>query len=258
MELIPALDLRDGRCVRLYQGDFQRQTAYQAEPLALLQRYASLGARWIHIVDLDGARNGVRTNTNLITNLVRGSSLSVQVGGGVRTREDVAGLLAAGVARVVIGSVAVQRPADVMTWMRDFGPERVCLAFDVRTDEAPHPRVHTHGWTRPSALSLWDALESFASSHARHVLCTDIARDGTLQGPNLDLYQEAVARHPGIAWQASGGIRSGADLAALAAIPVAAAVSGKALLESRITEQELRPFLPDASSPASTCAPARS
>jgi phosphoribosylformimino-5-aminoimidazole carboxamide ribotide isomerase len=176
----------------------------------------------------------------------------------VRTREDVEGLFAAGVARVVIGSVAVQRPADVMMWMRDFGAERVCLAFDVRTDEAPHPRVHTHGWTQLSTLSLWDALEVFACTQVHHVLCTDIARDGTLQGPNLDLYREAVARHPGIAWQASGGIRSGADLAALARIRVAAAVSGKALLESRITEEELRPFLPDASSPASTCVPARS
>jgi phosphoribosylformimino-5-aminoimidazole carboxamide ribotide isomerase len=258
MELIPAIDLRDGRCVRLYQGDFARQTAYEVEPIALLRRYACLGARWIHIVDLDGARHGVRTNTALIAELVRDSPLSIQVGGGVRTREDVEGLFAAGVARVVLGSIAVQRPDEVMTWLRDFGPERVCLAFDVRTDEEPHPRVHTHGWTQPSALSLWDALAAFPPTGLHHVLCTDIARDGTLQGPNLQLYQGALARHPGIAWQASGGIRSSADLAALAGIRVAAAVSGKALLESRIPEKELRPFLPDASSPVSTCAPVRS
>jgi phosphoribosylformimino-5-aminoimidazole carboxamide ribotide isomerase len=258
MELIPAIDLRGGRCVRLYQGDFQQETAYEVEPGALLHRYACLGARWVHIVDLDGARDGVRHNTALITELVRASPVRIQVGGGVRSVDDLATLLAAGVARVVVGSAAILKPAEVMAWLRDFGPDRLCVAFDVHADAGRQPRVHTHGWAHKSAISLWEALGVFAPGQLRHVLCTDIARDGTLQGPNLQLYRDALARYPAIAWQASGGIRSSADLAALARIGVAGAVSGKALLESTIAEEELRPFLPDASSPASTCAPARS
>lgn len=258
MYLLPAIDLRDGRCVRLHQGDFALETVYEQSPQALLRRYETLGARWVHVVDLDGAGAGTRANGELIADLARASQARLQVGGGVRSAGVIESLLSAGVARVVIGSAAAQRPAEVGAWLRHFGPERVCLAFDVRIDHGGEPRVHTHGWTRSGGVSLWEALEPFAGTAVTHVLCTDIARDGTLRGPNVPLYRAACTRHPDIAWQASGGIRSATDLACLARSGVAAAVSGKALLESRISDEELRPFLPDASSPASTYAPARS
>jgi phosphoribosylformimino-5-aminoimidazole carboxamide ribotide isomerase len=151
----------------------------------------------------------------------------------------------------------VEQPAEVGSWLTRFGPVKVCLAFDVRLGTTGEPEVRTRGWTEGSGLTLWQALESFRPLGLKHVLCTDIERDGALTGPNLSLYRSAIERFPKIEWQASGGVRDAADLAALARIGAAAAVSGKALLEDRITFEELRPFLPNASSLASTSATAR-
>ena len=174
-----------------------------------------------------------------------------------RRRVTIDDLLQQGVARVVIGSTAVERPDEVADWLTRYGPERICLAFDVRLDESGVPRTRTRGWTEGTGLSLWDAVARFQPLGLKHVLCTDFERDGALTGPNLDLYKQAVARFPNLAWQASGGVRDAADLAALAQIGVAGAVSGKALFEDRITAEELQPFLLDASSPASMSATAK-
>jgi len=258
MLLIPAIDLRHGRCVRLHQGDFSAETRYEHEPRELLLRYRSLGASWLHLVDLDGAQDGVLANRAVIVALASQRAVRLQVGGGVRSAAVIDDLLRHGVERVVVGSAAVERPEEVAEWLARFGRERICLAFDVRTETDGEPRVRTHGWTRASGLTLWEALGCLPPGSVRHVLCTDIERDGAMSGPNLALYAAALARCPQLAWQASGGVRNAADLRALARIGVAAAVSGKALLEERITPEELRPFLPDESLPASTCAPARS
>jgi len=258
MLLIPAIDVRAGRCVRLYQGNFAAETRYAAEPGELLLRYQAHGASWLHLVDLDRARDGGGTNGALIERLARLAALQLQVGGGIRSARAIGELLDAGVARVVIGSAALERPDEVAAWLGRFGAERLCLAFDVRAENGAEARVHTHGWTQDSGVSLWAALGRYATGSLRHILCTDIGRDGALTGPNLDLYRTAVARFPDLAWQASGGVRGAADLAALARTGVTAAVSGKALLEQRISCEELRPYLPDASSPASTYATARS
>jgi len=246
MLLIPSIDLRGGACVRLYQGDFDAETRYATDPLRLLSRYRALGASWLHIVDLDGARDGALGNRALIGELAAQHALHLQVGGGVRDAAVVDELLAAGIERVVIGSAAVERPAEVAGWLQRYGAERLCLAFDVRLDDNGVPRLQTRGWRCATAQSLWDAIEPFAPAGLRHVLCTDIARDGALTGPNVALYAEAQRRFPHIQWQASGGIARGADLAALAATGVAAAISGKALLEERISIEELRLFLPNA------------
>ncbi|HXN10761.1 MAG TPA: HisA/HisF-related TIM barrel protein [Steroidobacteraceae bacterium] len=246
MLLIPSIDLRGGHCVRLLRGDFAAETRYQVDAPALLARYRALGASWLHIVDLDGARDGEQSNRELIGSLARQSGLALQVGGGVRSAAVVAELLRAGVARVVIGSVAVEQPALVITWLREHGPERICLAFDVRLDAQSVPRLQTRGWRTASTRSLWDGVAEFAPHGLRHVLCTDIERDGALAGPNTALYREALQRHPQLQWQASGGIAEAADLAALAALGMPAAISGKALLEERIHPSELRPFLPNA------------
>jgi phosphoribosylformimino-5-aminoimidazole carboxamide ribotide isomerase len=143
----------------------------------------------------------------------------------------------------VVGSTAVTQPGEVQAWLREFGPESIVLAFDVRIDESGVPRLTTHGWEQQTATSLWDAVAGYLPHGLRHVLCTDVARDGALSGPNLDLYREAVDRFPAIAWQASGGVRDAADLHALDETGVAAAVSGRALLEGRMQRQELQPFL---------------
>jgi phosphoribosylformimino-5-aminoimidazole carboxamide ribotide isomerase len=246
MLLIPSIDLRGGHCVRLLRGDFAAETRYDIDAPALLARYRALGASWLHVVDLDGARDGQLSNRALIGALALHGALSLQVGGGVRSAAVIEDLLGAGVARVVVGSAAVEQPALVVQWLEQHGPERLCLAFDVRLDAESVPRLQTRGWRTASERSLWDCVAEFIPHGLRHVLCTDIERDGALAGPNLALYAEALQRHPQVQWQASGGIASAADLAALAALGMPAAISGKALLEQRIDSTELRPFLPNA------------
>ena len=256
MLLIPSIDLRGGRCVRLREGDFAAETAYAIEPATLAGRYRALGARWLHVVDLDGAKNGFAVNAPIIMELARQPSIYLQVGGGVRSAAVIEALLSGGVARVVVGTAAIERPNEVAAWLREFGPERLCLAFDVRLSSGGEPQVRTDGWTRETAVSLDRAIAAFAHTALTHVLCTDIERDGTLSGPNVQLYRKCLARFPGLRWQASGGIRNVQDLSALRAIGLAAAVTGTALLQERIPATELRPFLPDASSPVSTYVPA--
>ena len=247
MLLIPAIDLRGGQCVRLLQGRFDAETVYAQDPLTVLEQYLALGARRIHVVDLDGARDGSQGNRAAIRRIAdRAGRDAIQVGGGVRTRQVAEELFALGVARVVVGSVAVTQPDEVASWIHEFGPERVVLAFDVRLDEAGTPRLATHGWERQTQTSLWDAVERYLPFGLRHVLCTDVAKDGALSGPNVDLYQQCVHRFPGVAWQASGGVSAATDLHALAATGAAAVISGRALLEGRLTAQEIEPFLPAA------------
>jgi len=248
MRLLPAIDLKDGRCVRLLRGDFAQVTAYSAAPLELAHKFRAMGADWLHVVDLDGAREGRtdRGNRGLIAQLARESRLKLQVGGGLRTRADVEDVLEAGAERAVIGSAALSDPKAVRGWMDEFGRDRIALAFDVRLDASGAPCIATHGWQRQSTRPLWEALAEFSGAAPTHVLCTDVARDGALSGPNVALYAEAARRFPRIAWQASGGIRDAADLQALASCGAAAAISGKALIEDLIPAEELKPFLPNA------------
>ncbi len=242
MQLIPAIDLRDGRCVRLLKGDFEQETRYAADPVALAKQYRELGADWLHVVDLDGAKRGEPVNLALVRRMRDAAGVSIQLGGGIRTRENLdEALEVAG--RVVIGSLAVSAPEIVAAWLGELGPERLTLALDVRLGSDGTPMVATHGWTRASTLTLADAIDRYTAVGLRHVLCTDIDRDGALSGPNVALYRSCAQRWPGIAFQASGGVRDAADLDALAAAGAAAAVSGKALLEGRLQPKEMRPFL---------------
>jgi phosphoribosylformimino-5-aminoimidazole carboxamide ribotide isomerase len=246
MLLMPAIDLRDGRCVRLLRGDFAAETHYDVEPHELLERYQRLGATWLHLVDLDGAREGKPGNRSLVLELAGRHAMRLQVGGGIRNSATIDAFLHAGVGRVVIGSAAVNQPEQVRMWLRRFGAESITLALDVRIDSEGVPRCATHGWQVQSAISLWQAVDAYRSEGLIHVLCTDVARDGAMTGPNVELYSEAIRRFSDIEWQASGGVRVGEDLRALAAIGVAAAISGRALLEQRLSAEELEPFLPNA------------
>lgn len=246
MRLIPAIDLKAGHCVRLLHGDFTTETRYGTDPNTLLAKYRDWGADWLHVVDLDAAKDGSLGNRAIIVQLAAQTAVKLQVGGGLRNTAAVTQVLDLGVARVVIGSAALTQVAQVRTWLKYFGPERMTLAFDVRLDDSGIPRVATHGWQRQSELSLWSALAHFTDSQLQHVLCTDVGRDGALTGPNLALYREAVRRHPQIQWQASGGIRDARDLHALTDAGASAAISGKALLEELIPIEELQPFLRNA------------
>src|SRR6187549_2701930 len=242
MELIPAIDLRNGRCVRLLQGDFEQETRYSVDPVELAQQYRELGARTLHIVDLDGAKQGVPVNLPVIRLMRAAAGIDVQLGGGIRARTSLEEALEVA-ARAVIGSLAVGDPELVAAWLTEFGPDRLTLALDVRVGADGTPMIATHGWTRASTLSLGAAIERFAAAGLKHVLCTDIERDGALSGPNVTLYRDCVQRWPGIEFQASGGVRDASDLKALAAAGVTATVSGKALLEGRLKPEEIRPFL---------------
>jgi phosphoribosylformimino-5-aminoimidazole carboxamide ribotide isomerase len=246
MRLIPAIDLKNGRCVRLLKGDFAAETRYAAEPAELLARYRGYGADWLHVVDLDGARDGRGGNRPVIAALASEPDIRLQVGGGLRDFAAVQDVLDLGVARAVVGSTALTDPDEVRRWLRHFGGDRIALAFDIRLDGAGTPCIATHGWSRQTTASLWHAVAGFVDAGLTHVLCTDVSRDGAMTGPNVSLYAEAVRRHPQIAWQASGGIRDAPDLQSLANCGAAAAISGKALLEERIAIEELRPFLPNA------------
>jgi phosphoribosylformimino-5-aminoimidazole carboxamide ribotide isomerase len=243
MLLIPSIDLRGGHCVRLRQGDFDAETRYPQDPLRLLRRYRELGAPWLHVVDLDGARDGLPANRDTIARLAEERGISLQVGGGVRTRETAGALLSIGVARVVIGSAAVEARDEVARCFNEFGVERICLAFDVKHDAAGTPMLRTRGWRQDGGCSLWDAVDRYTSAGLRHVLCTDIERDGALGGANVELYCTIARRYPSLQWQASGGIATLDDLRALKSAGVAAAISGTALLEDRLPLEELQPFL---------------
>jgi phosphoribosylformimino-5-aminoimidazole carboxamide ribotide isomerase len=241
MLLIPAIDLRGGRCVRLLQGRFDAETVYSDDPAEILHRYRALGARRINVVDLDGARDGSQGNRAAISRLAASTGTVLQVGGGVRSRAAADELLSLGVERVVVGSVAVTQPAKSYL-AAELGPGK----------RARVRRAHRCGGTPASPRTAGKSRRTRACGRPsrdfphglRHVLCTDVARDGALSGPNIELYAEAVRRFPEVEWQASGGVSGAEDLHSLAATGVAAVVSGRALLEGRFNAQELEPFLP--------------
>lgn len=231
--IYPAIDVREGRVVRLRQGDYDRETRYGEDPLTLARRYAEAGAQWLHLVDLDAARAGGYTLALLLENIVAETGLRVQTGGGVREGVDIARMLSAGAERVVVGSLAVRDPRRVTEWIAHFGADRIVVALDTRADADGVWRLPLHGWTEASNQSLHDRLAHYLQAGLRHLLCTDIARDGMLSGPNLELYRELHARAPGVALQASGGVREPSDLTAARAAGCAGIVLGRALLEGR-------------------------
>lgn len=241
MEVIPAIDLLAGGIVRLFQGDFAQVTEYDKSPLEHARQFAAIGAKRLHVVDLDGAKTGQPGNLPMISDLAA-TGMEVQAGGGIRTIGRLARLLAAGASRGIIGSVAVQERERAAEWIEEVGAERIILAFDVRLDDNGLAEVLTHGWTRGSGELLWPLVEYFLGKGAREFLCTDISKDGTLQGPNLELYRTCTDRYPEAEFIASGGISCAADLRALDMTGVARAVTGKALLDGRLTVEEIEKF----------------
>ena len=241
MEVIPAIDLLDGGIVRLFQGDFDQVTEYTRDPLELAERYAAAGAKRLHVVDLDGARTGEPTNLPIIASLTE-LGLEVQAGGGIRDLQRLSSLLEVGVTRAVIGSVAVEQRERVTEWIDEVGADRIIPAFDVRLGENGEPETKTHGWTRDSGTLLWPLVDYYLKKGAKEFLCTDIAKDGTLGGPNLALYRRCTERYPDAEFIASGGVSCAADLAALDETGVARVVTGKALLDGRLSLQEMEQF----------------
>lgn len=235
-DVIPAIDLRGGQVVRLRQGDYAQQTTYAADPRELARRYADAGAHWLHLVDLDGARSGRLDNLAVIRSIAA-DGMQVQAGGGVRDEVDLQRLFDAGVQRVVLGSVAIRDPELVAGWLDKHGAERLTLALDTRRIDGRWT-LPSAGWTETEARTLDELAPWYAARGARHLLCTDIDRDGMLAGFNLDLYRHLAGTVPSLAVQASGGVRSLDDICAAREAGAQGVILGRALLEGRFTVEE--------------------
>ena len=231
LEIIPALDLRGGRVVRLRQGDYAQETGYEMDAVEQAQRYCDAGAGRLHVVDLDGAREGRFENLAVIEALAK-LNLDVQAGGGVRAEEDLKRLFDAGVQRVVVGSVAVKESTRVIDWIERYGAERLVIALDTREIEGVWT-LSSAGWTEAATTTLDELAPRYQQAGARHLLCTDIARDGMLSGPNLDLYAHLARIAPALAVQASGGVRDVADVKSLQG-KAAGVILGRSLLEGHL------------------------
>ena len=233
MILYPAIDVLDGRVVRLKQGDFDAVTDYGDDPVRFAEGYQAAGAHWLHMVDLSGARDGARRQADLVK-AVSDVGLKVQTGGGVRTRADVEATLEAGASRAVVGSLAVTDPQTVIGWLGEFGADCLALAFDVRLIEGtPYPT--TQGWAKADDRPLGELLADYKRAGLKHALVTDVGRDGLLQGPNLELYYDLKMARPDVDWQASGGVANLEDVAQLKAVNMSGAIIGKALFENRFS-----------------------
>lgn len=235
--IIPALDLSGGRVVRLKQGDFDKKTVFDVDPIQRIRIAANQGAELIHIVDLDGAKDPVKRQRAKIKQIVDSSPLPIQTGGGIRSQFDIKNLLDLGVERVVVGSVAVKNPELVRGWFNYFGSDRITLALDVRLiDNVPY--VATHGWLKTSNTTLDQVLKHFIPYHIEHILVTDISRDGMMSGANNSLYATLAEKYKDIDIIASGGISSLEDIKAVARARATSVVLGRSLLENKFTVEE--------------------
>ncbi len=238
MIIYPAIDLRSGRVVRLTEGKFDQEKSYGDDPLAVAKDFAASGATWLHVVDLDGAKDPAKRQTSLVEKIARGSGLRMQTGGGIRDESQIAALLAAGARRVIVGSLAAKQPELVRGWLKKFGPESIILSPDVRLDAGGTPRVAAAGWQESTGVALDDFLNGFLPAGLVHILCTDISRDGKLTGPNSALYAQLVKKFPTLQIQASGGVSSLDDLRVLKTTGSAGAIVGRALYEKKFTLKE--------------------
>ncbi|MFC5342526.1 1-(5-phosphoribosyl)-5-[(5-phosphoribosylamino)methylideneamino]imidazole-4-carboxamide isomerase [Brevundimonas staleyi] len=238
MIVYPAIDLRNGVCVRLMHGRFDQVTEYDQIPAARLAAFAAEGATWVHVVDLDGAEAGRAMQHELIGELAGSIDIKIQSGGGVRDVDDVEALLNAGVSRVVVGSMAVSNPVVVASWLEHFSPDCLTLAFDVKVGADGVPVPALKGWTEAAGVDLWAALDRYPAGTLKHVLITDVGRDGALTGPNLELLAEVLQRRPELKVQASGGVSSIEDILACRAIGCDGAIVGRAIYEGRFTARQ--------------------
>ncbi|NNC36970.1 MAG: 1-(5-phosphoribosyl)-5-[(5-phosphoribosylamino)methylideneamino]imidazole-4-carboxamide isomerase [Acidimicrobiales bacterium] len=231
--IFPAIDLMDGGCVRLFKGDFNQRTDYELSPVEMATKFADAGAEWIHVVDLDGAQSGRAEQAPLIIEIAQQTGLKIQTGGGIRELSQIQTLLNGGVERVVIGSLAISNPEMIKYWMSELGPERIVLALDVMIGDDGVPRPAIRGWTEESDKTLWHVIESYLPSGLKNILVTDIARDGVLEGSNVELYKKIRKKHPKLDLITSGGVGSLKDVKALKKIKPAGIIIGKALYEGK-------------------------
>ena len=234
MRIIPAIDLIDGKCVRLTQGDYGQKKVYNENPLEVARSFEDAGLQYLHLVDLDGAKAGRVTNWSVVEAITGDTSLKVDFGGGIKTSEEIDRLFKSGVHQVNLGSIAVKDPKRVELWIEQFGADRIILSADVRQE-----KVAISGWQEESGLSVFDFIAGYLGKGLRYVTCTDIRTDGMLQGPNVDLYRKILERFPDIRLIASGGVSAMDDIKVLASTGVDGVIVGKAIYEGRIELKEI-------------------
>lgn len=236
--IFPAIDLMDGGCVRLFKGDFNQRTNYDTSPIEFAKSFKSDGSEWLHVVDLDGAKDADARQSQLIIDIAQKSGLKVQTGGGIRERSQVERLLAGGIERVVIGSLALKEPILIRRWMDDLGPEKIVLALDVKMNEDGVPYPTSHGWKETGEKSLWQLINEYEPSGLQTILVTDIDKDGVLEGSNVELYKAIRENYPSLDLITSGGVGSIDDVKALKALEPHGIIIGKALYENKFTVAE--------------------
>jgi len=229
MLIIPAIDIYEGKVVRLKQGDFKQKTIYNDKPWSVAKEFSEAGSSLIHVVDLEGAEYGSFRNYDVIRKIVAEGDVHIQVGGGVRTEDDASRLFDAGVERVVVGSLAVKEPAMIETWIELFGYNRIVIAIDVKNGAVAHS-----GWKDTIKNDPVELMKKLGDLGASIFLCTDISRDGMLTGPNFSLYKKICKHFPDYEILASGGVSSNDDIAGLEETGVSGAIVGKALYEGKI------------------------
>ena len=235
IELIPAIDLIDGKCVRLTKGDYEQKTVYGENPVAVAEEFERLGFKRLHVVDLDGAKSKHIVNDNILRGITANTSLTVDFGGGIKTDDDIEKAFGAGAAMVTIGSVAVTHPELCRKWIERYGADRIILGADVRNG-----MISINGWKEDSTEPLIPFLKKYIDMGVKNVLCTDISKDGTLQGPALQLYKSVMQVFPTLHLIASGGVSSNNDINELEENNIPAVVFGKAFYEGKIDINKLR------------------
>lgn len=230
IELIPAIDIINGQCVRLTKGDYSQKTVYNDNPVAVAQRFEQLGFKRLHIVDLDGAKSKHIVNDEVLRRITSETKLIVDFGGGIKTDDDIEKAFAAGASMVTIGSVAVTDRERFIGWLQKYGADKIILGADVRGG-----MISINGWKEDSQQELLPFLKYYVDKGVKNVLCTEISRDGTLSGPAMDLYRKVMGEYPEIHLIASGGVSSNEDIEALEAAGIPAVVFGKAFYEGKIT-----------------------
>jgi phosphoribosylformimino-5-aminoimidazole carboxamide ribotide isomerase len=237
MTIIPAIDIIDGKCVRLTQGDYGQKTIYNEQPLEVAKEFEAAGLQRLHLVDLDGAKAGAVKNWEVLESIASNTSLVIDFGGGIKKEEDLKLVFSAGASFATIGSLAVKNEAVFLDWIREYGADKFLLGADVKDE-----KITIGGWLETTDIDVYDFIEKYISHGITNVFCTDVSKDGKLEGPSTALYQKIIQRFPELFFIASGGVSSIADLEDLDKIGCSGAIVGKAIYENRIGINELKRF----------------
>lgn len=237
MRLIPAIDIIDGQCVRLSQGSYDTKKVYEKDPVAMAKKFEDAGISYLHLVDLDGAKKGQITNWKVLESIANETDLTIDFGGGIKTNEDIEIAFNAGAAQITCGSIAVKNRQQVLDWISKYGANKLILGADVKDK-----MIAIGGWIETSSIQLNDHISDYLEQGIDSVICTDIATDGMLQGPNVDLYKELLASFPELKLIASGGVSAIEDLKRLKEAGLFGAIIGKAIYENKISLKDLNDF----------------